>query len=63
MSRYIDWETMIPRSTINIYPTMIPIEELPKPRKGNTHTRIGPPLLLTTPERRSEEKWGSGIAG
>jgi hypothetical protein len=33
----MNWETIIPRSTINICPTMTPIEEPRKYRKGLEH--------------------------
>jgi hypothetical protein len=42
---------------------MMPIEELQKSRKRTTQTRTRPPLLLTMPEWRSEEKGSGGIAG
>jgi hypothetical protein len=42
---------------------MMPIEELQKSRKGNIQTKTRSPLLLMTPERRSEEKGSDGITG
>jgi hypothetical protein len=50
----MDWETIIPRNTISICPTMTPIEE-PQNLKnlGQKHTqmRTRPPLPLTMPGR------------
>jgi hypothetical protein len=53
----MDWETIIPRSTINICSTMTLTEEyLEYLELKNTRTRIRPPLPLAMPGRQSEGK-------
>jgi hypothetical protein len=63
----MDWETIIPTSTINIRSTMKLIEETRKPRyprtKAHTQTRTKAPLPFAMPERRSERKGSGWIAG
>jgi hypothetical protein len=62
----MDWETIIPKGTINIWPTMTLIEEPWKPENQklqHTQTRTKPPLPLTMLERQSEGKESSRHAG
>jgi hypothetical protein len=65
MSRDMDWETIIPRSTISICPTMMPTEEpqnLENHGRKHTRTRTRPPIPLMMPGRRSKGKGSKGIA-
>jgi hypothetical protein len=65
MSRNMDWETIIPRSTISICPTMMPTEEpqnLKNLGRKHTRTRTRPPLPLTMPGRQLKGKGSKEIA-